>query len=291
MTEFQPFTDNSISKAQSSSDRRNWLGKLQILVTAILVPVFGIVATWQTHYATKKAIEFQAELEKSKHQLSQESLENQYKVELAKQIQNQLSNLTSSDPAKAKISLTSLYALAKRDEEKFILYTIAIVSDNNALRDTIYELIRDDESATASFEEKILENAAKRETAGQGKEGVIEKRTEVAQQNSVEKKLLQELTKEQDLIGWIYLGKVKRKSRALGSDKTIRDNQVPSKGDAIETKTSINLRSSAPQKRSLGTIKGIVQSNSILEVQDVKIVPINTDYDAVWAQVTQSDRN
>lgn len=264
------------------------LQKLQI-ATAILVSIFGIYTSWQSNKAASSASENSKVLDEIKVKFQQRELEIKRVQEFTKRIQEQLSNLAGDSPTKAKIALASLYSLAENEADKSILFTIAIVSENEAMKSTIKDLILEDLSATNEFKEQIRIKLSKRLTAISNDSKATENNSQLAKQASVEKKLLQQLTQQQPkIIGWIYLGKVKSDSLTLESDKTIKSNQVPSVNALIETSISVNLREDAPSGRGLGVIKGILPENYKLKVQNIKKTQINSIYDAVWVQVTEN---
>ncbi len=264
------------------------LQKLQI-ATAILVSMFGIYTSWQSNKAANIASENSEVLDKIKVEFQQRELETKRVQEFTKRIQEQLSNLAGDSPTKAKIALASLYSLADNEADKSILFTIAIVSENEAMKSTIKDLILEDPSATNGFKEQIRIKLSKRLTAISNDSKATESNSQLAKQASVEKNLLQQLTQQQPkIVGWIYLGKVKVGSLTLESDKTIKSNQVPSVNALIETSISVNLREDAPSGRGLGVIKGILPETSKLKAQSIKKTQINSIYDAVWVQVTES---
>ena len=252
------------------------LQKLQI-ATAILVSIFGIYTSWQSNKAANSASENSKVLDKIKVDLQQRELETKRVQEFTKRIQEQLPNLAGDSPTKAKIALASLYSLAANEADKSILFTIAIVSENEAMKSTIKDLILEDSSATNEFKEQIRIKLSKRLTAISNDSKTTERNPKFSQQASVEKKLLQQLTQQQPkIIGWIYLGKVKSDSLLLESDKTIKSNQVPADNVLIETLISVNLRENAPSGRGLGAIRGILPENSKLKVQSIKKTQINS---------------
>ena len=123
---------------KSSSSNQSMINKLQIAV-AIMVPFFGIVNTWQSQYLQT--------------QLQQVKQEADRKQQFARSIQSQLNNLTGSDPTKAKVALASLYTLAREEGDKAILFTIAIVSQNEELKKTIASLVADDSELSQGFKD------------------------------------------------------------------------------------------------------------------------------------------
>lgn len=264
------------------------LQKLQI-TTAILVSIFGIYTSWQSNKAANSSSENSKVLDKIKVELQQRELETQRVQEFTKRIQEQVPNLAGDSPTKAKIALASLYSLTANEADKSILFTIAIVSESEAMKSTIKDLILEDPSATNEFKEQIRIKLSKRLTAISNDSKATESNSQSAKQVSVEKKLLQQLTQQQPkIIGWIYIGKVKSGSFILESDKAIKSNQIPSTNAFFETVTSVNLRENAPTGRGLGVINGILPDNSKLKVQSIKKTQINSVYDAVWVQVTEN---
>jgi hypothetical protein len=266
------------------------LQKLQI-ATAILVSVFGIYTSFQSNKAANSASKNSETLNQITIDLQRRELETKRVQEFAKRIQEQLPNLAGDSPTKAKIALASLYSLTASEADKSILFTIAIVSENEAMKGTIKDLILEDPSATNEFKDQIRTKLSKRLTAISNDSKATESNSQSAKQTTIEKKLLQELTQQQPtIIGWIYIGKVKSDSLTLEeSDKTIKSDKIPSADVLFETVTSVNLRENAPTGRGLGVIKGILPENSKLKVKSIKKTQINPDYDAVWVQVSDKD--
>ncbi len=275
--------NNSIKK----ESRLTFLQKLQI-VTAILVSIFGIYTSWQSNKAAESATDALESLDKIKVELKERELETKRIQEFSRRIQDQLPNLAGNSPTKAKIALASLYSLAASETDKSILFTIAIVSENEAMKSTIRDLILEDSSATNEFKEQIRTKLGKRLTAISSDSKTTESDSQIAKQASVEKKLLQQLTQQQTkIVGWVYLGKVKSGSLTLEDDKTIKSNQVPSANAIVETSISVNLRKNAPTGRGLGVIEGILPEDSKLKIQSLKKIRINSTYDAVWAEISE----
>lgn len=290
MNELQETKNNDDGKSQSSKNQP-LLEKLQIAV-AIMVPIFGIYTSWQSNKAADSAADSSRAIQQIQVELQQRKQETERVQEFTKRIQDQLTNLAGENPTKAKIALASLYSLAEKESDKSILFTIAIVSENEAMKNTIKDLILEDSSATGQFKDQIRVKLGKRLTASSSATKTSESASNKTTQTSVEKKLLQQLTQEQAKIsGWIYLGKTKSGSEILESDKTVKSNQIPSKNTMVETTTSVNLRDSAPSGRGLGVIKGILAGNSKLKVEDIKKVGINANYDAIWVQVSENSTN
>lgn len=284
-------TKNSDDSRSQSLKNQPFLEKLQIAV-AIMVPIFGIYTSWQSNKAADSAAASSKAIQQIQIELQQREQETKRVQEFTKRIQDQLTNLAGENPTKAKIALASLYSLAEKESDKSILFTIAIVSENEAMKNTIKDLILEDPSATGQFKDQIRVKLGKRLTASSTATKTSESASQAITKTSVEKKLLQQLTQEQAKIsGWIYLGKTKAGNEILENDKTIKSNQIPSKNTTIETATSVNLRDRAPSGRGLGAIKGILAENSKLKVEDIKKVGINTNYDAIWAQVSENSTN
>ena len=126
------------------------INKLQIAV-AIMVPFFGIVNTWQSQYLQT--------------QLQQVKQESERKQQFAGSIQSQLNNLTGNDPTKAKVALASLYTLAREEGDKGILFTIAIVSQNEELKSTVASLVSDDTGLTQEFKDKLISRRSEEHTS------------------------------------------------------------------------------------------------------------------------------
>ncbi|MDJ0773225.1 MAG: hypothetical protein QNJ49_07310 [Mastigocoleus sp. MO_167.B18] len=275
--------NNSIKKESGLT----FLQKLQI-VTAILVSIFGIYTSWQSNKAAESATDALESLDKIKVELKERELETKRIQEFSRRIQDQLPNLAGNSPTKAKIALASLYSLAASETDKSILFTIAIVSENEAMKSTIRDLILEDSSATNEFKEQIRTKLGKRLTAISSDSKTTESDSQIAKQASVEKKLLQQLTQQRTkIVGWVYLGKVKSGSLTLEDDKTIKSNQVPSANAIVETSISVNLRKNAPTGRGLGVIEGILPEDSKLKIQSLKKIQINSTYDAVWAEISE----
>ncbi|MDJ0696691.1 hypothetical protein [Mastigocoleus sp. MO_188.B34] len=275
--------NNSIKKESGLT----FLQKLQI-VTAILVSIFGIYTSWQSNKAAESATDALESLDKIKVELKERELETKRIQEFSRRIQDQLPNLAGNSPTKAKIALASLYSLAASETDKSILFTIAIVSENEAMKSTIRDLILEDSSATNEFKEQIRTKLGKRLTAISSDSKTTESDSQIAKQASVEKKLLQQLTQQRTkIVGWVYLGKVKSGSLTLEDDKTIKSNQVPSADAIVETSISVNLRKNAPTGRGLGVIEGILPEDSKLKIQSLKKIQINSTYDAVWAEISE----
>jgi hypothetical protein len=267
---------NRESEARKSTGGGFPLQNLQI-VTAILVSLFGIFTSWQSYKAAASA-------QYTSNRLQEIDQETKRVQEFAKRIQDQLPNLTDTSPAKAKIALASLYSLAKQESDKSILFTVAIVSDNEALRQTISDLILGDASASAGFKRGIEVKLQKRLTA-QSRETATQDQTDRTNRAETEVKLLQQLTAERPTInGWVYLGKVPRGTNTLANDKTIKANTLPAAGTTIEADTSINLRDLDGRR---GNIVGVIARNSKLTVQELKRNPIDSTFEAVWAKVSR----
>lgn len=270
-------TSDRESQAKQSADGRSLLQNLQIL-TAVLVSLFGIFTGWQSYQAAASA-------QYTSNRLQEIDQETKRVQEFAKRIQEQLPNLTDTSPAKAKIALASLYSLAKQESDKSILFTVAIVSDNEALRQTIADLILGDASASPEFKKDIEAKLQKRLTA-QSREAATQDQTDKTNRTETEVKLLQQLTSERPSIsGWVYLGKVPRGTNTLADDdKTIKATTLPGIGTNIEANTSINLRDMGGRR---GNIIGVIARNSKLTVQELKRLPINSNFEAVWARVAR----
>lgn len=126
----------SNSQERESSTLKN----LQILTTT-LVAISGVVTG---------AFSFQSERKSSK--VLQENQEYANALKFSEKIQGQLNNLVGNNPRKANMSLISLYKIAENEDEKIILYNIAITSNNETMKNTFLELISDEDKA---FNEKI----------------------------------------------------------------------------------------------------------------------------------------
>ncbi|MFQ6537915.1 MULTISPECIES: hypothetical protein [Aphanothece] len=247
--------------------------RLQIAV-AIMVPFFGVVNTWQSQYLQT--------------QLQQVRQEAERKQQFAGSIQSQLDNLTGKDPTKAKVALASLYTLAKEEGDKTILFTIAIVSQNEELKKTIASLVADDSAASQEFKDKLISKLGRIVDV----HGRTSSASDSRPQNdlSTEKQLLEQLTQDKkNLSGWMYLGKSAAGGNQLGSDKTVTSSRVPGKNEEITLQTACNLRETAPTGRALGSIKGIVSKGTKARVQEIKRKTLDGSSEAVWGRVTISD--
>ena len=263
-------SENKINKQGFS------LGNLQI-ITATLVAIFGAYTSWQSHIAAQNS-------EYTSNQFKEVEQETERIQEFSKRIQDQLPNLTDISPAKAKIALASLYALASDESDKSILFTVAIASESEALRKTIYDLILSDTSASDGFKKDIGLELQKRLTA-QSREAATKDQPGKVDDVETEVKLLQQLTSERPSIrGWLYLGKAPKDTSALVSDKTIKSTALPNIGETIEADTSINLRDSVGPR---GKITGVIARNSKLKIEGITKQPINAQYDAIWADVSR----
>ena len=169
-------------------------------------------------------------------------------------------------------------------KDKSILFTVAIASESEALRKTIYDLILSDTSASDGFKKDIGLELQKRLTA-QSREAATKDQPDKVDDVETEVKLLQQLTSERPSIrGWLYLGKAPKDTSALASDKTIKSTTLPNIGETIEADTSINLRDSVGPR---GKITGVIARNSKLKIESITKQPINAQYDAVWADVSR----
>ncbi|MBP0029176.1 hypothetical protein [Roseofilum sp. Guam] len=275
--------ENTANNRISQSDKnQKFLEKLQIVV-GIMVAVFGLYTSWQSTIAAQNS-----------QKLAERVQEIERTQKFAELIQQQLNNLAGEE-TKAKIALMSLYALAESNKEKIILFRIAVSSQNKELTSTISDLIADDPSVAADFENEIFSKLARIQTVENliivptPESPKIETYDPVEIETSPEKKLLQQLTQEQSNVeGWIYLGKVDRGSQTLENDKTIKQDTIPKKQTIIESITSINLRVGG---RASSPIRGIIAPDSRLEVQEIKKIPIDEYYEAIWAKILQHSAN
>lgn len=187
MSEPQPTTDNKPS--YPSGNNKVFLEQLQIGVT-IIVAIFGAYTSWQATIAARNSTEIQT-------RLREQAQENQRVQKFVELIQAQLDNLAGADITKAKIALVSLYNLAGDDQEKRILFTIPISSQNKELTQTISGLILDDESVTDEFKGYIRDKLSRLQTA-QNPETEFYSTAEIA--NRPDKELLQKLTEEMKIM-------------------------------------------------------------------------------------------
>lgn len=269
--------DDAIATEERPGGRsQSLITKLQIAV-AIMVPFFGVANACQSQY-------LQAQLQQVKQ-------ESERKQQFADSIQAQLENLTGKDTTKAKVALASLYTLAKDERDKTILFTIAIVSESKALRNTIADLVLEDTAASPKYKEQLrlkLGKVVSEASQDSGSAGLQEAAEEA--KISEAKRLLEQLSNEEEVLtGWIYLGKAKKGSNLLLEDRTADISRIPGGGSDINLTTSVNLRESAPGARSLGRISGIVPKGSKVTVDETKRKQIDKVSDAVWARVTVRD--
>jgi hypothetical protein len=280
-----------MNDSQKTENGLTLLQKLQI-ATAILVSVFGIYTSYKATDAANNSFKNTKLLGDFEIKLKERDSETKRLQEFTKSIQDQLPNLAGGNPIKAKISLASLYSIAPKESDKSILFTIAIVSENEAMKSTIKDLILEDPTATSDFKKEIGIKLSKRLTVISNESTVAESKSPIVKQSVVEKKMLEQLTQEQpEIIGWIYLGKTKSGSLALENDRTINSSEVPAVGSLIETLTSVNLREEAPGSRGLGAIKGILPEKSKLKVKVSKEISINPSEKAIWSQVTENSKS
>ncbi|MFM7753175.1 MAG: hypothetical protein ACKO58_02090 [Cyanobium sp.] len=268
------------TKGLNHQGSQQLITKLQIAV-AIMVPVFGAISTWQASQAAATLQSLQAELQQVRQ-------ETERKQKFAERIQSQLDNLTGGNAAKAKIALASLYTLAREEDDKSILFTIAIVSDNAAMKNTIADLVLEDTMASSDLKKKIKAKLGNILTAASEADRPSKVEEGKAKDVAVEKRLLESLTKQQETFsGWIYLGKVKKGSILL-EDKSILTNTIPvgKSRQLIKTTTSLNLRSTPPTTRGLGAINGVIARGLVVRVDEVQKSDIDGSYAAIWARVT-----
>jgi hypothetical protein len=258
---------------KSSSSNQSMINKLQIAV-AIMVPFFGIVNTWQSQYLQT--------------QLQQVKQEADRKQQFARSIQSQLNNLTGSDPTKAKVALASLYTLAREEGDKAILFTIAIVSQNEELKKTIASLVADDSELSQGFKDRLISKLGK--IVDTSNRGISVTEMKNQPDISTEKRLLERLTQDKkNLSGWIYLGKTVINGSRLGQDKTIVSDTVPKESQQVMLQTSVNLRDAAPTNRALGGIKGIIGKGTNVTVKEIRRKSLDEASQAVWGEVSVSD--
>jgi hypothetical protein len=274
-------TDSShTTKDLNHQGSQQLITKLQIAV-AIMVPIFGAISAWQASRAAATLQSLQAELQQVRQ-------ETERKQKFAERIQSQLENLTGGNAAKAKIALASLYTLAKEEDDKSILFTIAIVSDNAAMRNTIADLVLEDTTASNDLKEKIRAKLGNILTIASETDRPSRLEGEKTKDVAVEKRLLESLTKQQETFsGWIYLGKVRNGSSLL-EDKSILTNSIPEGGgrQTVKTTTSLNLRNTPPTARGLGAINGVIARGLVVRVDEVQQSAIDSSYSAIWARVT-----
>jgi len=221
-------------------------------------------------------------------QLQQVKQESERKHQLAQSIQSQLNNLTGSDQTKAKVALASLYTLAREEDVKAILFTIAIVSQSAELKQTIASLVADDGRLSRELKDRLIAKLGK--IVDDSSRGVATPGTASSPDVSTEKRLQERLTQDQtDLVGWIYLGKTPTGGNQLGQDKTIIGDIVPAIDQLVTLQTSASLRELAPTSRAFGSIKGILAKGTEAKVQKIKRKPIDASSEAVWAEVSIND--
>jgi len=271
---------NHSAKDLNHQGNQQLITKLQIAV-AIMVPLFGAISTWQASQAAATLQSLQAELQQVRQ-------ETERKQKFAERIQSQLESLTGGNAAKAKIALASLYTLAREEDDKSILFTIAIVSDNAAMKNTIADLVLGDTTASGDLKKKIKAKLGNILTAASETDRPSKLEGGKTKDVAVEKRLLESLTKQQETFsGWIYLGKAKKGSSLL-EDKSILTNSVPeARGrQLVKTTTSLNLRNTPPTTRGLGAINGAIARGLVVRVDEVQKSGIDASYDAIWARVT-----
>lgn len=256
------------------------IARLQIAV-AVMVPLFGAISAWQASQAAATLQALQTELQQVRQ-------ETERKQKFSERIQSQLENLTGGNPAKAKIALASLYTLAREEDDKSILFTIAIVSDNPAMKNTIADLVLEDTTASNDLKIKIKAKLGNILTAASETDRPSKLEEAKSKDVAIEQRLLESLTKQQETFsGWIYLGKVK-KGTSLLEDKSIVTSSIPEGGGSqvVKTTTSLNLRKNSPTTRGLGAVIGVVARGLVVQVEEVTKSEIDASYSAIWARVT-----
>ncbi|WP_299491839.1 hypothetical protein [Acaryochloris sp. IP29b_bin.137] len=121
--------------AFSNSQEResSTLKKLQLLTTTA-VAISGVITGF-----------FSCQAERKSSKVLQDNQEYANALKFSEKIQGQLDNLVGDDSRKANMSLISLYKIAGNEDEKIILYNIAITSNDKAMKNTFLELISDED--------------------------------------------------------------------------------------------------------------------------------------------------
>jgi len=255
---------------------KGWSGslaaKLQIAV-AIMVPFFGVVNTSQSQY-------LQGQLE----QMRQESARKQ---QFATGIQSQLENLTGPNPVKAKLALASLYALAKDDSDKTILFTVAISSGSQELREAMADLVLEDVTASPEFKEKIRLKLGRMLTMAVGGSGLHPAEARPARPMGTEQRLLERLTRDQGVLsGWMDLGNGAETSGAPFDARITASSVPPVRGGVVTLARAVDLWDSAPGGPRPGRMTGRVAKGSRVMIDDIRRSPVQGAADAVWARIT-----
>lgn len=277
----------------SNTDKQNFLEKLQIVV-AIMVTAFGAYTSFQATLASRTAMAIQKDLDDRAHELNKRAQELDREQKFSRAIQDQLQNISGGDPVKARIALASLYGLAREDSEKTLLFTISTVSGDDALTETISELIAQDPDVTDEFKEEIVLKLLQRTNKDDqvdDKDGSTDKslsqRPDATPAIQARESLLAQLTQEEGgIAGWIYLGKSRLGSGVLENDKNISSSRIPSVGEVIIVSTVVNLRKLPANGVRLGEIVGVIGINTSLRVSNVNKVKIDASFEAIWAEVS-----
>ena len=238
-----------------------------------MVPFFGVVNTSQSQY-------LQGQLE----QMRQESARKQ---QFATGIQSQLENLTGPNPVKAKLALASLYALAKDDSDKTILFTVAISSGSQELREAMADLVLEDVTASPEFKEKIRLKLGRMLTMAVGGSGLHPAEARPARPMGTEQRLLERLTRDQGVLsGWIDLGMGAGSSGAPSGERVAAVSGPPVRGGVVTLARAVDLWDSAPGGPRPGRMTGRVAKGSRVVIDDIRRSPVQGAADAVWARIT-----
>jgi hypothetical protein len=127
-----------------------------------------------------------------------------------------------------------------------ILFSIAIVSQNEELKKIIASLVADDSSLSREFKNKLVSKFGR----------------------------IVDISSRRSSVSGL-------KNR-FGPDKTIYSNTAPGKHQQETLQTQVNLRDSAPTNRALSSIKGSVGKGTQAMAKDIKRKSLDETTDAVW---------
>ncbi|MCP9793260.1 hypothetical protein KBZ20_16045 [Vulcanococcus limneticus Candia 3F8] len=240
---------------------------------AIMVPFFGVVNTSQSQY-------LQGQLQEMKQ-------ESERKQRFASSIQSQLENLTGRNPVKAKLALASLYALAKDETDKAILFTVAISSGSQELRDEMADLVLEDVAASPEFKEQIRLKLGRMLAIAVEGSSLDPVGALPAKEMGTEQRMLERLTRDQGVLtGWIDLGALATGSGAPLEARGTAVPVPPVRGSEVTLTRSVDLWESAPNGQRPGRMTGRVAQGSRVAIEDIRRRPRAGSTDAVWAKIT-----
>ncbi|MCP9817620.1 hypothetical protein KBY76_13250 [Synechococcus sp. GreenBA-s] len=252
--------------------RQSLAAKLQIAV-AIMVPFFGVVNTSQSQYL--------------QGQLQQMKQESERKQQFAGGIQSQLENLTGPNSVKAKLALASLYALAKDDSDKTILFTVAISSGSQELRDAMADLVLEDVAASPEFKEQIRRKLGRMLAIAVEGSGLHPAEASPARPMGTEQRLLERLTRDQGVLsGWMDLGKGAEGSGAPLDARITASSVLPVRGGVVTLARAVDLWDSAPNGQRPARMTGRLAKGSRVVIEAISRIPVQGAADAVWARIT-----